>query len=105
MTWSLLINALVQLFLPLAQKWLEDLFKRIQDRLNKLPDDPAVAVHDVFSAARGELSWWQFRKRRVLEAAQRIATKRAAELVAAARDGVPVAALSGAEHAALLDAE
>lgn len=107
MTWLTWINVLTAFFSFV--QWLTDLLEQIEKlengKLGIMPTDPVVAIHDVFAAARAELWPWQRRKRKQLEAAERVALGRVAELASLAAVGsanAPV--MTGAEFDAVVNA-
>lgn len=105
MDWKSLLRALLELFGPALLAWLRALLSRAEQKLAvPVPDSPALAVHDLFAAARGELWVWQFARKRALAAAERVALKRAGELQAAAVGSGPPLALTGGEYDAVTGA-
>jgi hypothetical protein len=107
MTWLTWINVLTAFFSFV--EWLTDLLAEIEKiengKLGIMPADPVLAIHDVFAAARAELWWWQRGKRRVLDAAQRVALGRANELASLAVKGSVVApVMTVAEFDAVVNA-
>jgi hypothetical protein len=105
--WSVLVYVLVQVFGPFLEKRLEDLFKRAQDLLEegqeKPGEDTRTAIRTLFTAARGELWFWQRGRLRLLGACEKVALARADE-IAGAVNGYAIPKLGLSEQVELAKA-
>ncbi len=100
MDWLNFLKAIIE-FLPYILDWLRKIFATVEGKLGAFPADPVLAVHDAFAAARGELYVWQYAKRRVLAACERVALRRAEEIAARAVGSGPPPVMTTAEYEAV----
>lgn len=102
MNWSSLITLLLQFFGPIIQKWLDGLFNPPATG-SPANYDPPAGMALLFQTARANTWWFQFTRRAVLSACEKVATKRAAEFWAAAKMNAPAPVLTASEQATIAD--
>lgn len=109
MNWAALITQLLTVFGPFLLQLLQSLFKTAAPTLTGDPNSltPEVAVATAFTAARAKIRWYNplhWGATAKLAVAERIATKHAAAIVAAAKGTGPLPALTADDQSALLAA-
>jgi len=105
-SWKVFLAALLEFVRPLVMRWLEELLRRAEARLQGKPDaSAAVAVRDAFAEARRGLWWWERLRRRQLDAVERVALARAEVLASAAQTDGAVPVMTGREFDAVVSVE
>lgn len=88
MNWIALARVLIEMFGPWLRTWLDGLLSRAADELAAEGYVPAADVDytDLLFERAAAKTWrWQATRRRLLKEARRVASRRHAEIVSAAR--------------------
>lgn len=101
MTWAALIAVILEFFGPQIRAWLESLFTKAESTLSPFPQSGWLAsdvVHELFAKARAQTWVWQFRRRAILSACERVSLRRAGQFVEAVAGKQPVPVMTGREY-------
>ncbi len=92
MSWAILVDLLLKFLGEVLAEWLRSLLDRAAAKMTAEPQsyNPEAGVALLFDTAADEVAWYQFRKKRVLGAARKVALARAGEFWAAIRSDADV---------------